>query len=154
MTLGSGNVPNPSLVRFGEDRNQAALPFAQEAIMDGEAHSPHRSDVYQSITTCIIEAIEAGAGEFHMPWHSHGSAITKPENALTRMDYHGVNVLALWAQAYQHHYQSGYWASYRQWKELGAQVRKGEKGSVIVFFKKLHPDDENEEEASQPRLQR
>lgn len=120
--------------------------------MDGEAHSPTRSDVYQSITHCIIEAIEAGAGEFHMPWHGHGSSIAKPENALTRMDYHGVNILALWAQAYQHQYQSGHWASYRQWRELGAQVRKGEKGSVVVFFKKLYPDEEGDEEAYQPRL--
>lgn len=150
--MGSGNVPNPTLVRFGEDRNHAALPFAQEVIMDGQAHSPTRSDVYQSITACIIEAIEAGAGEFHMPWHGNGSSIAKPENALTRMDYHGVNILALWAQAYQHHYQSGHWASYRQWRELGAQVRKGEKGAVIIFFKKLYPGDESDEESKQPHL--
>lgn len=152
MTLGSGNVPDPALVRFGEDRNYAALPFAQEAIMDGEAHSPTRSDVYQSITACIIEAIEAGAGEFHMPWHGNGSSIAKPENALTHMDYHGVNVLALWAQAHKHHYQSGHWASYRQWQELGAQVTKGQRGSVIVFFKKLESNEEREDNANQPRL--
>ena len=59
-----------------------------------------------------------------------------PRNALTEMPYHGINVVALWAQASTKLYPSGYWASYEQWRKLGAQVRKGERGSLIIFYKK------------------
>ena len=45
-----------------------------------------RFNVYEEVTRSIIAAIEAGADEFIMPWHSDGVAIGKPENASTRMD--------------------------------------------------------------------
>lgn len=99
--------------------------------------SSERLDVYRTVTQNIIEAIETGAGSFVMPWHGDGAAVAKPENAYTRMEYHGVNVLSLWAKACLTGFESGYWASYQQWKHAGAQVRRGERGTVIVFFKQL-----------------
>lgn len=105
--------------------------------MNAEVLSPTRFDVYRTVTVSIIAAIEAGAGEFVMPWHGDGVAIAKPQNAMTKMEYHGINVLALWAQAYVSGYRSGYWASYKQWQHVGAQVVKGAQGSTIVFFKKI-----------------
>ncbi|GAA0325913.1 zincin-like metallopeptidase domain-containing protein [Sphingomonas oligophenolica] len=105
--------------------------------MTAEVLSHSRFDVYRAVTDSIIAAIEAGAGEFVMPWHDDGVAIAKPQNALTQMEYHGINVLALWAQADLSGYRSGYWASYRQWQHAGAQVVKGAEGSTIVFFKRI-----------------
>ena len=115
---------------------------------------PIRFDVYRTITDSIAAAIAAGAGTFVMPWHGAGAGITRPENAHTRMAYHGINILALWAQAYLSDYPSGYWASYKQWQLLGAQVRKGEHGATIVFYKKLDRDDDDTEAegAPSPRL--
>lgn len=110
--------------------------------MNAEVLSRGRFDVYRSVTDSIIAAIEAGAGEFVMPWHGNGVAIAKPHNALTQMEYHGVNVLALWAQAYVSGYRSGYWASYKQWQDVGAQVVKGSQGSTIVFFKQIEAEAE------------
>jgi antirestriction protein ArdC len=110
--------------------------------------SQPRADIYRTITDSIIEAIKAGAGTFTMPWHGGGVAIAKPENALTRMEYHGVNVLMLWARAQGQGYQSGYWASYRQWQRLGAQVEKGERATPIVFYKKIENEKGDEEESS------
>ena len=55
-----------------------------------------------------------------MPWRRSG--ISRPVNALTKKAYRGVNVVALWVAADACHYSSGYWASYKQWQELGAQV--------------------------------
>jgi antirestriction protein ArdC len=110
--------------------------------MNAQVLSETRFDVHQSVTQSIIAAIEAGAGAFIMPWHGSGAAIAKPQNAHTKMEYHGVNILALWAEAYNRGYQSGYWASYRQWQEAGAQVRKGERGSIIVFVKRVEKEDE------------
>ncbi len=63
-------------------------------------------------------------------------------------------MIALWAQASVSGYHSGVWASYRQWEYLGAHVRKGEHGTVIVFYKQVERDDSSEanEEGDRPRL--
>jgi antirestriction protein ArdC len=58
-------------------------------------------------------------------------------NASSRIPYRGVNVLALWIAAEKKCYHTGTWATYRQWTALNAQVRKGETGSLIVFFKEI-----------------
>ena len=50
----------------------------------------NRSDVYESVTNRIIETIEQGAKEWHMPWHRSG--VSRPLNALTKKSYRGVNV--------------------------------------------------------------
>lgn len=91
-------------------------------------------DVYERITTDIIAAIRAGAGEFMMPWH-RGANDGFPKNAATGKRYHGINIAALWATSMNQGYSSPHWATYLQWTSLGAQVRKGEKGSPIVFYK-------------------
>jgi antirestriction protein ArdC len=58
-----------------------------------------RADVYSRITTEIVSAIEAGAGDWRMPWHHDGAATTRPQNVTSRRRYRGVNVLALWIAA-------------------------------------------------------
>lgn len=112
--------------------------------MNADTKAVQRFDVYTAVTNTIIAAIENGAGTYQMPWHGSGAPIAKPQNALTRMEYHGVNVIALWVEAYGAGYESGYWATYRQWQEVGAQVSAGEHGSTIVFFKKLEAKEESE----------
>lgn len=99
-------------------------------------------NVYQSITDSIIAAIEAGAGPVEMPWYSGGSAQGLPCNAATGNGYRGVNILSLWAAAARHGFSTPLWATYRQWSGLGAQVRRGEKGSVIVFYKQIEAGNE------------
>jgi antirestriction protein ArdC len=93
------------------------------------------ADVYTRITNQIVEAIEEGAADWHMPWHCTGKDSFAPLNAATQKPYRGVNVLSLWAAARQHGFPTGYWATYKQWQEMGAQVRKGEKSSLVVFWK-------------------
>ena len=104
--------------------------------MDSAVLSTSKFDVYRAITEKIIAAMEAGAPEYHMPWHRSQASVTRPINAVSKKPYRGVNVLSLWADAMFRDFKSGYWATYRQWKSLGAQVRKDSRGSVIVFFKK------------------
>ena len=93
------------------------------------------NDIYERVTNQIIAAIEVGAGEYRMPWHHDGSAITTPVNVASRKGYRGVNILSLWAAAQASGYAAGIWGTYRQWHELGAQVRKGERGHLVVFWK-------------------
>ncbi len=105
-----------------------------------------RIDIYQTVTDTIIEAIETGIdGKFELPWHRASGA---PVNAHTGNLYRGVNVPTLWAWQMVKGYGSATWATYRQWKEIGAQVQKGEKGAQVVLWKsiEIEPDSDNEEQ--------
>lgn len=92
------------------------------------------TSAHKTITSQIIALIEAGAPDFVMPWHVPRS-IGRPANALTAKPYRGINVVALWAESLRRGYGSGVWATYRQWSEAGAQVRRGSHGTPIVFYK-------------------
>jgi antirestriction protein ArdC len=93
-----------------------------------------RLDVHQAVTDKIVACIEQGAGEFQMPWHRPGLSFAIPENAATGNAYRGTNILSLWIDAAEKVFERQLWATYKQWNELGAQVRKGEKGSLIVKY--------------------
>ena len=99
--------------------------------------SQDRADVYARITAEIVAAIEAGADDYSMPWHHDGAATARPINVASGKRYRGVNVLALWVAAHSPGYPTGLWGTYRQWRELGAQVRKGERSTTVVFWKQI-----------------
>lgn len=103
--------------------------------------SKSRFDVHEAITNQIIAAIDAGAGKLQMPWHRSGANIMRPVNVASGNAYRGVNTVALWAAADAFGYDHGLWGTYRQWQDRGAQVRKGEKSSLIVFYREFEPDD-------------
>jgi antirestriction protein ArdC len=113
-----------------------------------------RADVYARITAEIIEAIEAGAHQWRMPWHHDGTSITRPTNVASGRRYRGINTLALWVAASAADYGQGLWGTYRQWHGIGAQVRKGEKATTVVLWKELRSskdDEEGSEDAQEHR---
>jgi antirestriction protein ArdC len=111
-----------------------------------------QADIYERVTLQIVEAIEAGAAAYKMPWHITGKDAFSPVNAVSKRPYRGVNVLSLWVAAERRGYASGLWATYKQWGELGAQVRRGEKSTLIVFWKVSEREDvsENVREDDEP----
>jgi len=102
-------------------------------------------DIYQEVTSALVAAIEANPGDPVMPWHTGGSG-SLPFNAKTSSEYHGVNILNLWITAQAKNYGSNAWASFRQWKALGASVRKGELSTPVVFYKKVTRENGSGEE--------
>lgn len=101
-------------------------------------------DVHQAITDHIVAAIET-AGEFQLPWiRSGGGSMKRPVNIASAKPYNGVNIVSLWVAALASDYPSNLWGTYRQWQERGCQVRRGEKSSLIVFYKKLDIEQANE----------
>lgn len=106
--------------------------------------SAERLDVHQHITDQIIAAMEKGAGDWQMPWHRSSHALTRPKNIASGNAYRGINILALWVAAEVNGYGHGIWGTYKQWQENGAQVRKGERSSVIVFYKELEKAREDD----------
>lgn len=109
-------------------------------------------DVYTEITNQIIAAIEKGADKFQMPWHRTGTATMSPMNIDTGNAYRGINIVSLWAAAQVRNFDTGIWGTYRQWQNAGCQVRKGEKSSLVIFYKEFERDDEDSDRNDeQPR---
>ncbi len=107
-----------------------------------------KTDIYETVTNTIIEVLENGlTGKLEMPWHG---VTALPQNARTENNYNGINIPLLWTYQMKKEYQSGIWATYKQWQDLGAQVKKGEKGAPVVFWKSIEvePSDDNEEAES------
>lgn len=100
--------------------------------------------IYETITNHIVDAIERGAGDFKMPWHSQGLGLAMPHNAKTGDLYKGSNTLTLWIVKDSHGYSSDTWATYKQWAELGAQVRKGEKAATGIYWSTFDKAVKNE----------
>jgi antirestriction protein ArdC len=94
-----------------------------------------RGDVYSRITADIVAAIEAGASAYRMPWHHDGTSSARPINVASNKPYRGVNTLALWAAATRAGHAGGVWGTYQQWNARGARVRRGERGTTVVFWK-------------------
>ncbi len=109
-----------------------------------------KTDIYQTVTDTIIEALENGLkGKLEMPWHGVSAL---PQNARTGNFYHGMNVPLLWVHQMKQGYVSGIWATYRQWRDMGAQVKKGSKGVQIVFWKKIEAEPAEDNENQETRM--
>jgi antirestriction protein ArdC len=100
--------------------------------------SKQKQSLYERVTATILAQIEAGPGQAVMPWHRRaGSAIYVPRNAATSAHYRGMNILMLWMAADSAGYKSGTWATYRQWGAKGGQVRRGERATPFIFYKRF-----------------
>ncbi|MET3970880.1 zincin-like metallopeptidase domain-containing protein [Bradyrhizobium sp. S3.9.1] len=106
--------------------------------------APDRASLYDDITNKIIGELEAGRLPWVQPW---GTAAAKaplalPRNASTGRVYSGINVLILWGAVIEHGYPGQTWLTFRQALSLGANVRKGERGTTVVYADRFVPDDE------------
>jgi antirestriction protein ArdC len=115
-----------------------------------------RQDIHAEITNKLIKAIEANPGEPVMPWRKSGNPLWLPVNALTGNRYNGINIISLWVAADAASYTHPVWATYRQWQQLDAQVRQGERASLVVFYKQYDtdPDPENPDDDGKRRVAR
>jgi antirestriction protein ArdC len=100
-----------------------------------DSNAIDKRDVYARVTDQIITAIEQGVGNWRMPWHTSGRFAFSPLNVSSKKPYRGINTVCLWAAAQAKGYERGEWATYQQWQDKGAQVRKGEKATTVVFWK-------------------
>lgn len=95
-----------------------------------------KSDVYQIVTDKVLEALEQGTVPWHKPWNTETGL---PKNLTTGKVYRGINPFLLGMSAAIQGYDSPYWLTYKQASDRGAQVRKGEKSTLVVFWKRLDP---------------
>jgi antirestriction protein ArdC len=94
--------------------------------------------VYDIITEKVIEKLEEGTVPWHRPWIGG----EMPMNLVSKKPYRGINVFMLSCTSFV----SPYWLSYKQAKKLGGNVKKGEKSTIVVFWKPIEVDDKDSEE--------
>ena len=105
--------------------------------------SSDRANLYDEITTNIISELEAGRVPWVQPWGTAANAPrAMPKNAATGRGYSGVNVLILWGAVIEQSFPSQTWCTFRQALSLGGNVRKGERGTTVVYADRFIPGDE------------
>jgi antirestriction protein ArdC len=100
--------------------------------------------LYQEVTDKIIAELEAGRVPWVQPWGTTAAkaALAMPKNAATQRRYSGINVLILWRAVIEHGFAGQSWLTFRQALGLGAHVRKGEKGTTVVYADRFVPNEE------------
>ena len=94
-----------------------------------------KADLHQTITNNMIELIEAGTLPWVKNWHCNSADSLIPVNYSTGKEYSGINILSLWASAQIAGYSCNSWLTFKQAKNAGGSVRKGEKSTLGVFYK-------------------
>lgn len=95
-------------------------------------------DVYEQVTERVLAMMEEHGANWINPFAKRGG-VGRPVNVASGKAYRGINVLLLgWSGGSQ------YWGTYKQWTEKGGQVRKGEKSSMILFWKMLQKEEDGQ----------
>lgn len=102
-----------------------------------------KPDIHQEVTNQIITLLDQVDLDDYQPPFASLAARGLPKNPITENHYQGINILALWFNQQSKNFTSNEWATFQQWKDKGANVRKGEKGSRIIFYKTLVKTEEN-----------
>jgi antirestriction protein ArdC len=104
-----------------------------------------RKDVYTRVTDRILADLEQGIRPWMKPWNAEHAAgrITKPLRH-NGQPYNGINILMLWSAAVEQGYSAPIWMTFKQAQELGAHVRKGEKGELVVYANTINRKEEDE----------
>jgi len=99
-----------------------------------------KKDNYQVITDRILELMEEHGTNWCRPWKTHGKGqpMGLPYSMSTGDAYQGINSVLLWAADYD----DLRWGTYKAWQAKGAQVRKGEKGTQVIWWNLLEKKDE------------
>src|SRR4051794_10135549 len=92
-----------------------------------------QQDVYSRVTAKVVADLERGVRPWMKPWSGSNMAgrVTLPLRH-NGQPYRGINIMLLWGEALEKGYASSRWLTYKQALELGAHIRKGEHGSLVV----------------------
>lgn len=111
-----------------------------------------KTDVYEKITAWIVAELEKGVRPWHLPWAAGHVAgpVSRPLRS-TGQAYSGINVVMLWATAMEKGYAAPIWMTYKQAASLEAHMRKGEKGTLVVYAGALTKTEANDNGEEQER---
>ena len=115
--------------------------------MDTESKPTSKNQVYQIVTDKIINMLESGNIPWDKPWVSG-----TPTNLISKKAYRGINPFLLNMESVDKGYTSQYWLTFNQAKKLKGTVKKGEAGTLIIFWKFIESEDKNGKIKSFPIL--
>ncbi|WP_053085592.1 ArdC-like ssDNA-binding domain-containing protein [Sphingobium baderi] len=101
-----------------------------------------RKDIYQQITNRIIQQLENGVCPWLRPWDTKGLPV-RPTRS-NGEPYRGINVLVLWDAASQAGYSSPYWCTFKQALAMKACVKKGERGTFVVYAGSMEKTEQSD----------
>lgn len=96
--------------------------------------------IYERITGAIVKKLEEGV----VPWKESWKGVGVPKNGVSKKYYRGINLLLLALERYN----SPFWLTFNQARNLGGSVRAGEKGTPVIFWKWLEKKDPDSDELS------
>ena len=99
------------------------------------AQTPARSqdDYHAEFAGKLKDQIEQGVAPWQKPWKPDERRL--PENVASKKPYRGGNSVYLSITQTAKGYSDNRWATYKQIKDMGGQVRKGEKATHVLFYK-------------------
>lgn len=104
-------------------------------------HNDDRQSLYRNVTDKIVGELEAGRLPWAQPWGTASAPLGLPQNGATGRRYSGINILILWGAVIELGYARQAWLTFRQALSLGGAVRKGERGTTVVFADRFVPKD-------------
>ena len=120
--------------------------MTRSSLRSAATSGAERANLYDEITSRIIADIEGGRVPWVQPWGASSVAapLSMPHNAATGRGYSGINVLILWGAVVARGYSSQSWLTFRQALALGGNVRKGERGTTVVYANRFVPGAEKQ----------
>ena len=106
-------------------------------------HKKPAFDVTRHVADKLIARMKeakASGESWDKPWIG-GAGFALPVNASTGNEYRGVNIFSLIGEAQASGYASNQWASYKQWQAKDCQVKRGETGTYIIFYRIIEKED-------------
>jgi len=108
-----------------------------------------RASLYDEVTGRIVAELEAGRFPWAQPWgrpngEGAGTGPGLPRNAVSGRPYSGINILILWGAVIERRFPSQGWLTFKQARDAGGCVRKGEHGRTVVYADRFTPEAEKE----------
>ena len=99
-------------------------------------------DICDRVTQAVIAELEKGTMPWTKPWTGAGGPVMPRRHSGAR--YRGINILLLWSRAEETGFRSSFWMTFKQAQEYGGCVRKGEKGTQIVYTNRVTKSETND----------
>lgn len=111
-----------------------------------------KADIYQSVTDSIVAMLEAGVKPWAPQWAKDAGGLLALPSRVNGEAYRGLNTMLLWGAAEAKGYRHQTWMTFRQAKELGGCVRKGEKATQVVYWGRFDPKGDDGEDGEKSVL--
>ncbi len=148
-----------------EQRQQQQLPRAARPQQRNRQSKPDRPDKQRSgarpqggskkstsarkfaedASERCIKLLEKGVAPWQKGWDRPTDAPAPPHNPVSKTRYKGLNTVVLRSVAAERGYSDPRWLTYNQARQIGAQVRKGERGTTVEYWKFPDPKAEGKE---------